>query len=83
MLNLEPLAYSREQEREADQTGLELLVDVFLTGNAAPGEYRQSKLSEYLSTHPNTGDRLSYLQRHAVKEDSEMEKMVFEAPLTE
>ena len=79
--NLGLLAYSREQEREADQTGLKLLVDYY--GHSAGSQYffskmlsepdfTQSKLTEYLSTHPNTEERLKYLQQHAVNEDSEL-----------
>ncbi len=76
--NLGLLAYSREQEREADQTGLKLLVDYY--GHSAGSryffnkimskpEFKQTKLTEYLSTHPNTEERLKYLQQHAVNED--------------
>jgi beta-barrel assembly-enhancing protease len=79
--NLGLLAYSREQEREADSTGLKLLVDYY--GHSAGSRYffsqmmqheekKQSKLSEYLSTHPNTEDRLSYLEQHAVNENARL-----------
>jgi beta-barrel assembly-enhancing protease len=79
--NLGLLAYSREQEREADSTGLKLLVDYY--GHSAGSRYffshmmqheekKQSKLSEYLSTHPNTEDRLSYLEHHAVNENARL-----------
>jgi beta-barrel assembly-enhancing protease len=75
------LAYSRDQEREADKTGLKLLVDYY--GHSAGSdyffsqmmqhtEYKQSKLTEYLSTHPDTGERLKYLQQHAVNEEAEL-----------
>lgn len=79
--NLGLLAYSRDQEREADKTGLKLLVGYY--GHSAGSQYffsqmiknpnfKQSKLSEYLSTHPNTEDRVKYLKQHAVNEDAEV-----------
>ncbi len=79
--NLGLLAYSRDQEREADESGLKLLVDYY--GHSAGSryffaklmkhkEYKQSKLAEYISTHPNTEDRLKYLEQHAVNEDAEL-----------
>ena len=72
-INLGLLAYSRDQEREADQTGLKLLTDYY--GHAAGSSYffsqlnqqdkfRQTGLSEYLSTHPNTDERLAFLQQY-------------------
>ncbi len=79
--NLGLLAYSRDQEREADQTGLQLLVDYyghsagsqyFFTQMMQNSEHQQSKLSEYLSTHPNIEDRLKYLEQHAVNENAEL-----------
>jgi beta-barrel assembly-enhancing protease len=79
--NLGLLAYSRDQEREADQTGLQLLVDYyghsagsqyFFTQMMQNSEHKQSKLSEYLSTHPNIEDRLKYLEQHAVNENAEL-----------
>ncbi len=79
--NLGLLAYSRDQEHEADKTGLQLLVDYY--GHSAGSryffsqmmqhkEYKHSKLTEYLSTHPNTEDRLKYLQQHVIDEDAQL-----------
>jgi predicted Zn-dependent protease len=74
-VNLGLLSFSREQEREADATGLKLLSDYY--GHAAGSsyffaqlnqnsEFRQTGLKEYLSTHPNTDERLAYLKQHDV-----------------
>lgn len=77
-INLGLLAHSREQEREADTTGLQLLTDYY--GHSGGSSYffaqlnqheqfQQTGLSEYLSTHPNTDERLAYLQQY--ESDSE------------
>lgn len=77
--NLGLLAYSRDQEREADQSGLKLLLDYyghsagsryFFTQMMLHNEYSLSKLTQYVSTHPNIEDRLKYLEQHAVNEDA-------------
>jgi len=71
-INLGLLAYSRDQEREADSTGLQLLTRYY--GHASGSsyffsqlhqrqEFSQTGLSEYLSTHPNTDQRLLFLQQ--------------------
>lgn len=71
-INLGLLAYSRDQEREADKTGLELLTgyyghpagsSYFFQQLNAKDEFNQSGLTEYLSTHPNTIERVEYLSQ--------------------
>lgn len=79
--NLGLLAYSREQEREADKTGLKLLVDHY--GHATGSSYffaqilqqednPLSTLGEYMSTHPDTLDRLNYLQQFETDQNAEL-----------
>ena len=74
-INLGLLTFSRDQEREADATGLKLLTDHY--GHAAGSsyffarlnenrEFQQTGLKEYLSTHPNTDERLAFLQQYDV-----------------
>lgn len=69
-INLGLLAYSRQQEREADETGLKLLTGYY--GHSAGSSYffkqltqnqdfQQTGVQKYLSTHPNTEERIAYL----------------------
>lgn len=70
--NLTQLGFSREQEREADALGIELLVaryghaggsaEFFLSIRDQP-EY-ESELPDFLSTHPNTDERIEFLLNH-------------------
>jgi predicted Zn-dependent protease len=66
------LAYSRDQERQADETGVRMLKDLYGHAGGSSSffehlhgkdELRQSGFSEYLSTHPNTDERLAYFQK--------------------
>ncbi len=75
------LAYSRDQEREADKTGLKLLTDYYGHASASSDffaqisqheKFSQSGLSEYLSTHPNTDERLLFLQQYESGEPGEL-----------
>lgn len=72
-INLGLLAYSREQEREADQTGIKMLIDRY--GHSAGSSYFFEQLvklnldqlngvSEYMSTHPDTDERIAFLKTY-------------------
>jgi predicted Zn-dependent protease len=80
-INLGLLAYSRDQEREADRTGLQLLTAYYGHASGSSDFFShmkqqqsvsQSGLSEYFSTHPNTDQRLLLLQQHEAKEPAEL-----------
>ena len=86
--NLKSLKYSRTLEKEADMKGLEILagrkIDPrgFVTlfrklEESAPG----GRLPEMLASHPNIGNRVSYVERSSggldVKENERL-KMIFE-----
>lgn len=71
-INLGLLAYSREQEREADQTGINMLIGHY--GHSAGSDYffeqlikleldQHKGVSEYMSTHPDTQERIFFLQQ--------------------
>ncbi len=71
-VNMGLLAYSREQERNADETGLELLLAYY--GHAGGStdffnqleqqeEIEQSGIKQYFSTHPNTEERIAYMSQ--------------------
>ncbi len=71
-VNMGLLAYSREQERQADETGLELLLAYyghatgstdFFTQLEQKEEVEQSGIKQYFSTHPNTDERIAYMSQ--------------------
>lgn len=81
-INLGLLSFSRQQEREADASGVRLLKQYY--GHAEGASYffsqlnrdstlRQTGLTEYLSTHPNTDDRLAFLEQF---ESGDTEKLI-------
>lgn len=71
-INLGLRAYSRDQEREADRTGLQLLVDCYGHAGGSDEFFRQLQKhddlvqtgwQQYISTHPNTDERIATLSR--------------------
>jgi predicted Zn-dependent protease len=73
-VNLGLLAYSRDQEREADRTGLQLLVEYYGHAGGSDEFFRQLQKhdglvqkgwQQYISTHPNTDERIAMLSTAA------------------
>ena len=70
---LTQLGFSREQEREADATGLELLLAAYGHSSGAAEFFEAvqrlpesaTELPEFLSTHPGTAERVEILRDHA------------------
>ncbi len=65
------LKYSRENEEEADRTGIKLLTRAGYRGEDAVGAlrtiyrfrwYGSDDIPTYLSTHPGTAERISYIE---------------------
>lgn len=80
-ISLGLLAFSRKQEREADEVGIQLLAAHYgHTGGATEffkqlvqnKDSTQSGFSEYLSTHPATTDRIEFLSSYPSKKITDL-----------
>ncbi len=77
------LGFSRDQEREADRLGMDFLwrsgyqPEAMVTfmqkmAQTEPGQGRQLKLLQFLSSHPATTDRIAYLQTLVLQYPAEL-----------
>jgi Zn-dependent protease with chaperone function len=68
--NLASLKFDRDEEREADKKGLELLVKSKINPNGMISFFKKiheidkslPKVFSFISTHPNTEERIAYIQ---------------------
>jgi predicted Zn-dependent protease len=73
--NIGQLAYSREQEANADETGVELLMRHYGHATGASEFFRSldgnrsydSHAPVFMSTHPGTKDRIEFLRRYEMQ----------------
>ena len=83
-INLGLLAYSREQERQADDTGLQMLVSFY--GHAGGSDYffaqlqkldkrEHSALGQYLETHPAIHERIEFLREFDSEDQQQLQPL--------